>query len=178
MNLGLLMKITKDRVDETDIDEQIDSIIKSAINHCYKYDLAKLSPVTESSYIPIINGVLELPDNALLVKDTIPSIDYKKIGNKLYTKSNGVCEVIYTIALEDLINDEDEPLVREEYHYIMSTYACYQYFAHRKKTSVAQLFLQEYQMAKQEIKSMIALEELENQDGIGGVSYIKYEQEV
>lgn len=154
MKYSELIELTKNRIDELDVDEQIDLIIENAINHSYLFDLSSLDSRVSSSYIPVINGIATLPDDINKIISINPSLEYgeRRVGNAILSNRNITFTVIYTTVPTPLINDTDTPDLSEKYHYSMSTYACYEYFMHRKKNTLAQMFYDTYQRELNKLK--------------------------
>ena len=60
MNFRELIDLTNNTIDETDQDDQIDVIVKNAINKAY-LDLSNIDLRVTRAYVPVINGVATLP---------------------------------------------------------------------------------------------------------------------
>lgn len=151
MNFKQIIEITMNRINETDIDEQIDIIVKSAINHSYLHDLSTIEPSISTAYIPAINGLITLPEDFSKIINISPDNIIKKIGNNLLVSKDGIYTIMYEVTPEPLVNDEDTPLISEKLQYLLSTYACYEYFNYRKKIQVANNFLNQYLSEKEKI---------------------------
>lgn len=132
-------------IDEVDLDPQIEIICKSAINESYNI-LCNMDNRLLRAYVPIINGVATIPNNCLKIIETKPTLDINDriVGNNILTPRTGVIEILYNYLREPLVNDDDEPLIAEQLQYAMINYACYKYYEHRKKDTVAQMFFQNY----------------------------------
>lgn len=132
-------------IDETDEDEQIDIIVKLAINEAYSL-LAPMDKRLTRAFVPIVNGVSTLPNNLLEVVSIKPKLtgNDRVEGNAILTEKKGVFEILYSYVRETLIKDEDEPDLHETLQYAMVDYACYKYYMHRKKDNVAMLFFNNY----------------------------------
>lgn len=145
MNFRELIDLANNIIDETDYDEQIEAIVKSALNKSY-LDLSNLDKRVTRAYIPIVNGVVTIPTNCNKIISTIPKLEVydRIIGNSIVTDKEGVIEMLYSYTREPLVEDEDEPDLNIILQYAMVTYACYKYFEHRKKTEVANTFLNNY----------------------------------
>lgn len=145
MTFKELIDLANNIIDETDYDEQIDTIVKHSINKAY-LDLSNYDLRLTRAYVPIINGVATLPTNCTKIVSTTPSLSStdKIIGSSIVTNKTGVIEVLYAYTREALVNDEDEPDLNTTLQYALVTYACYKYFEHRKKTEVADSFLNNY----------------------------------
>lgn len=133
-------------IDETDDDEQIDIIVKLAINEAYSL-LAPMDKRLTRAFVPIVNGVSTLPNNLLEVVSIKPKLSGsdRVEGNSILTDKKGVFEILYSYVRESLTADNDEPDLHETLQYAMVDYACYKYYMHRKKDNVAMLFFNNYQ---------------------------------
>lgn len=145
MNFKEILDITRNLIDEVDIDEQIDIIIKSAINQSYR-DLGKLDSRVTSTVIPIINKLLTLPTNFVKYVDSTPKLtqEDRKIGNSFITDKTGVVTMIYEYAREYLENDSDEIDLSDNLLYALALYGAGAYFSHRKKKDMAEYFMNQY----------------------------------
>lgn len=143
-------------IDETDYDEQIEVIVKGAINSAYRMLCEEDTRLTRA-YLPIVNGVVTLPINLLNVKKIIPELgdgDYFE-GNTIITDKEGVLEILYTYIRDELKEDEDEPDIHDSLINCLISYACYKYFLHRKKSTSAQMFLTEYTNTLMSFRNLI-----------------------
>lgn len=145
MTFKELIDLANNIIDETDYDEQIDSIVRHAINKAY-IDLSNYDLRVTRAYIPIINGVASIPTNCTKIIQTVPKLDStdKIYGSSIVTNKTGVIEVLYAYTREAMVNDEDEPDLNITLQYALVTYACYKYFEHRKKIEVAESFLNNF----------------------------------
>lgn len=151
MTFKEIIDLTKNRIDtveQGDFDEQIESIVTNAINHCYLFELSKLEPDMNKAYLPSVNGLVSLPDDIDEIISIYPELEpgERRIGKNIVTDREETFELLYTMVNEPLINDNDEPNISKKYHYLLSTYACYSYFTYRKKTDIASMYLNEYML--------------------------------
>lgn len=155
MNFGELLEITKNKIDETFEDEQIDIIIKDAINSAYLSDLSRIDPTFKTSVAVIVNGVARLPSNMHFIEKLdreLEAGEYIK-GKSLFSpKEEEQIGITYAVIPEKLIEDEDEPTISESLQNLLITNACYEYFKHRKKNSVARLYQESYMLQKAEFE--------------------------
>lgn len=151
MNFKELVDLTNNTIDETDFDEQIEAIVRGAINKAY-LDLSNIDFRLTRAYVPIVNGVATIPNNCTRIVETVPKLDDKDkiIGNSIITKKQGVIEILYAYTREPMVEDTDEPDLNTTLQYALVTYGCYKYFEHRKKTDVANTFLNNFM---QEVQS-------------------------
>lgn len=153
MTFEEILEITRNRIDETYEDAQVDNIIKNAINHAYLFDLSKIDPVFKTIEVTIQDGKAILPDDLR----TIESIgrEYKKgeyrKGKTFFSPSNNEkIKITYSSVPERLSNNEDVPTISEDLQYLLSTKGCEVYFQHRKKNNLAIMYKDEYDQGKME----------------------------
>lgn len=146
MNFGELIKLTYNYIDETDEDEQIEIIVKGAINEAYSI-LSSKDARLNRAYIPIINGVATLPEDNIGIVNCTPELESSDliIDNNIITSKTGTLELLYKYVRETLVDDNDEPDIHLLLQYAMVNYACYKYFLYRKKVEVAQSFNNQYE---------------------------------
>lgn len=146
MNFGELIKLTYNYIDETDEDEQIEIIVKGAINEAYSI-LSSKDARLNRAYIPIINGVATLPEDNIGIVNCTPALESSDliIDNNIITSKTGTLELLYKYVRETLVDDNDEPDIHLLLQYAMVNYACYKYFLYRKKVEVAQSFNNQYE---------------------------------
>lgn len=154
MNFRELITLANNTVDETDYDEQIEAIIKNAINKAY-IDLSNVDLRVTKGYLPVINGIATIPTNCFKIVQTTPKLSNtdKVIGNSIITDKTGVIEMLYSYTREPMIEDTDEPDLNTTLQYAIVSYACYKYFEHRKKIDVANSFLNNYMQEVQSFNS-------------------------
>lgn len=145
MTFAELINITKNLIDETDVDEQIDIIVKSAINEGYR-NLCTIDKRVTTAYVPIINGVATLPEDYISTVKITPKFSGSDMyaGNSIITDKSGVFTLVYAYSREDLVLDNDEPDLSRTLIPALYNYAAYKYWLHRKKSEVAERFLQSY----------------------------------
>jgi hypothetical protein len=146
MNFKEILDIARNIIDETDEDEQIDVILKSAINKAY-IDLSSVYKRLNNSYIPIVNKIATLPDDLIGIEYISPSLDStdKRIGKNILTSKTGTFELIYSYIREPLVNDTDEPDLDLALQYALAMYGCYKYSEYKKRDNMVQMFMQSYQ---------------------------------
>ena len=157
MNLktfGDIVTLTKNIINQTDPDEQIDIIVKTAINHAYMNELAKEDKRITKAFIPIINGVATLPDDIMSIERLEPALnpDDMKLGNAIITSLTGRFTLIYSYLREPLVNDGDELDMNTKYFYPLALYGAYAYYKHRKKSAEEQSFYASYRQAILDLK--------------------------
>lgn len=143
-----ILDLTKNRIDELDSSAQIDVILKSAVNDAYIGELSRYDKRITSSIAPVINGMATLPDDIDTIESISPSLTggERRIGNSILSSRTVTFTIVYSYVREPLVNDTDVLDMSEKFKMLLSTYACYLYFQYRKKTSIAQIFLNDYEM--------------------------------
>lgn len=155
MNFKELLDITRNLIDEIDVDEQVDVIIKSAINQAYQ-ELGLMDSRVTSTVIPIINRLLTVPTDFVKIVTSTPSLEgSRKIGNSFLTDKTGTVTMVYEYSREMLVNDTDEIDLAQELLYPLALYGASKYFAYRKKVEVANHFIESYNNAKFDFEGRI-----------------------
>ena len=149
MNFKQIIDLAYNTIDETDYDEQVEIIVKEAINEAYQ-DLAKIDMRLTIGYFPIIRKMATLPNECIKIVEATPAIGGtdKVVGNTIVTSKTGVFEVMYATSREALVNDTDEPDLHISAHHSLANFACYKYWLHRKKIEVAETFLNKYMIER------------------------------
>jgi hypothetical protein len=165
MTFKEILDLTKNRIDELDESEQIDIMLKGAVNHAYIYELAKYDKRVSSAFVPVINGLATLPDDIDAVESISPSLvkGEKRLGNVITSSRSVTFTVLYSTVKEPLVNDTDELDMSNKFKFILSSYACFVYFQYRKKADIANMYYNEYRMG---------LEKLVNDDNFGDESVL------
>lgn len=162
---GELLTYTKNRVNFIDEDEQVDMILKEAINQSYT-TISKQIKTLQTAYLPVIDGVALLPDDCLEVIKLEPELyasDRIK-GSNILTKHEGTLTVSYVGTIDRLEKPQDVLDIPQQYIYPISTYACSQYYAFKKKLDIADYLYGNY---------MELLENLKVEDGYGANNQIQ-----
>jgi hypothetical protein len=143
-----ILDLSKNRIDELDSTTQIDEILKSAVNDAYINELSRHDKRINKAFIPVINGTATLPDDLDMVESISPSLvkGERRVGNVILSSRDVMFTIIYSYIRETLVNDADVLDISDKFKMLLSTYACYLYFQYRKKTSIAQMFLNDYEM--------------------------------
>lgn len=172
MTFKEILDVVYNTIDETDYDDQIEVIVKSAINEAYQ-SLCKEDVRLNRAYLPIINGLCTLPTNIINIVKTTPELagGDRVIGNSVITDKSGVIELLYSYVREVLINDEDEPDLHEILVNAIPHYASYKYFSHRKKGEVANIFYGNYMNAIYEFREYIK-DKTQDMTGIETIQFI------
>lgn len=151
MNLSEVLKITNDLIDETDIDEQIESIIKNAINYAYliiasKIDRRSISKeLTYSKFIKVPNDFVSVID-MLGGDEILTSDDYSIKGDTIifHTKRFSSVTMIYNKTTLPLVNPTDILDIDDRYCFACAMYGAYAYSVHRKRTELASILLSDF----------------------------------
>ena len=145
MNFGEILDLAYNLIDETDYDEQVEIIVKNAINEAYA-DLCRKDKRLTIGYVPIVRGMATLPEDIISIELCTPPLSGadRRVGNAIITDKTGVFEIMYSYTREPLVEDEDVPDLHQDLHRALAIFACYRYFMHRKKIEVAHMFLNNY----------------------------------
>lgn len=156
MNFKEIIDLAYNIIDEVDYDEQVEIIVKGAINEAY-FDMAKIDMRLSTSYTPIIRKIATLPTDCIKVVEVTPALDStdKVVGNSIITNKTGTLEILYATPREELVNDNDEPDLHNTLIHNLANFACYKYWLHRKKIDVANAFLQKYMNEKHNFETMV-----------------------
>lgn len=140
-----IQEIINNMIDEIDYDEQVDIIIKSALNQAYS-KLCKEDKRLNRAFIPIIDGVATLPSNLLSIVESTPKLDGidKVVGNKIITDKTGMLDIKYNYIRKKLVNDEDKIDLHDILQDAMISFACAKYYKHRKKIDIASMYMQDF----------------------------------
>lgn len=151
-----LIDLAKNRIDEVDVDTQIDTIIKEAINFAYIFKASKLEKQFSTNIGVVINGIVTLPDDMVNIEKITPALqggEYKK-GNTLFTNQDDgtTYTIVYAVNRTPLINTTQTVDCSDRMKYALVTYACYVYQEYRKRQQIASMYLGEYQSIISEIE--------------------------
>lgn len=151
---GDIVTLTKNTINQTDEDAQIDIIVKAAINHAYMNELGKIDKRLTKAYIPIIDGMATLPDDILSIESLSPALrpGESRIGNTIFTAQEGEFTLVYSYIRDPLVNDADEPDMNKRYFYPLALYGAYAYYKHRKKSNEEQSFYASYRQALEDLE--------------------------
>jgi len=160
-----LITLAKNRIDEIDVDTQIDTIVQEGINYAYTFKTAKLEPQFASVTIAASGGTVTLPVDLLSIEKIIPALvsptEYKK-GLTLFVNAldedleAGIAATNYTIVYKKqrtaLASTSATVLASDRLKYLLVTYGCYTYQLYRKRQVAAQLYLDEFNNGVAEIE--------------------------
>ncbi len=140
------IELVKNRIDETDADEQIVSIVKNAINRAYFEIKTRVIPDVDTYEIEIENGVGDLPFDFYQI-DYMPFMlgrNERIIGKKIFLNRDGLYNISYIKTPNELEEDDDEITLPYSLAYSCTTFGCYAYYMHRKKDSLSRGYRDEY----------------------------------
>lgn len=145
MTLAEILEITKNLIDETDEDPQIDIIVKSSINEAYR-TLCTVDKRVTTAYIPIINGIATLPVEYISTVKISPALTGRDMyaGNTIVTDKQGVFTLTYAYSREELQSNSDEPDLHPSLMPALYNWAAYKYWMHRKRAGVPEYFYNVY----------------------------------
>lgn len=151
MNLGEVITLTNNIIDEVDYDEQIESIIKNAINYAYLTIATKIDKRSEIIDITC-SKIVKLPSNCNSVIDIfaddyiLSSSDYSiKSDNIIFHNSDfSTLKLLYNKNISPLVNNDDILEIDDRYCFACAMYGAYVYSIHRKRIELAGLLLSDY----------------------------------
>lgn len=148
-----LLTFTKNRVNFIDEDEQVDMILKEALNYAYT-TISKQFKTIQTAYLPIIEGVAVLPEDCLEVISIDPALtgSDKIKGANIMTQHEGTLAVSYVGTIDPLQKDTDVLDIPQQYIYPISTYACSVYYGFKKKLDLADFHFSQYMQTLEELK--------------------------
>jgi hypothetical protein len=150
-----IIDLAKYRIGEIDEDEEIEYVIKNAINQSYLFDLSKIEERLSTSFISVVNGVATLPDDLNAIVEITPKLisgEYRR-GNAIVSKREGTTfTLVYSIIPEPLVNDTDVPDLSSKAKYLLATYACFSFYTYKKKAQMIDVYYGEYQRGINELK--------------------------
>lgn len=149
MNRLQLRTSIKNFINETDTDEQIDSILNDAIQYAYK-DLSKIDRRVTSGRLIVRRGMITLPEDLLSIESITPALgnDFRKVGNTILTSKTGTFNVIYTMARDTIGSDTEELDLHTDLFDAVILYGAVRYYDYRKKTEQSQWLMQQYEKCK------------------------------
>lgn len=150
---GQLLEFTKNRVNFIDEDEQVDMILKEALNYAYS-TISKQIKTLQTAYLPIIEGVAVLPEDCLEVISIEPALtgSDKIKGANILTTHEGTLTVSYVGIIDPLTKDTDILDIPTQYAYPISTYGCSIYYGFKKKMDLAEFYMANYYQTLEELK--------------------------
>jgi len=142
-----LVDLAKNRIDELDIDTQIDNIIQEGINFAYVFKTDKIEPEYSTTIGVVINGLVSLPSDLLSIEKITPSLngdDKKKGLTLIVSEDDGTTfTIVYKASRSPLILT-DTVDCSDKLKYLLTTYGCYAYQQYRKRQPIAQIYLDEF----------------------------------
>lgn len=165
MTFNDVLTTIRNLIDEPDVDEQIDSIVKNAVNYAYLMIVSKIDKrstskeITYSKYIKFPNDFVSLID--VLSGDEILSRDeYSVKGDMLIFHTNrfNTMTLLYNKTIVPLVNGTDVLDIDDRYCFACAMYGAYVYSIHRKRTELASLLLNDFNSLIQGDKTPTELE--------------------
>lgn len=145
-----ILDMARNIVDEVDEDEQVDVILKSAINYAYLNIITlvdKKSKVVDVTY----SKIYTLPDDFFSIIDVfsgdevLSPLDYSLKSNVIiFHKKYDNIKLLYTNTTEPFVNDTDEFGLDDRYGLACAMYGAYVYSVHRKRIELASVLLSDY----------------------------------
>lgn len=121
-----IVNIVSKSLDIKQDDTKTLALVKNATNEAYLI-LSKIDKRITRAYVPIVNGILTIPENSLGVVKTNPilTIDDRIYGNSIVTNKEGIVEIYYYYMRELLEDDEDELELNTVLQQAVINYVCY-----------------------------------------------------
>ena len=136
--------LNKLRMEPDDMEPNIKAQIYHSINEAYKIVSGKVKQVT-IDYIPVIQGIVELPKNIIGTIEFEPQLDAKLdrlVGEKLKTRREDgeVFTIKYYATPTKLENDTESPNIPERMMEALIVFPCYVYFVSKKRIDLANVY--------------------------------------
>ena len=152
MTFKEIVDLTKNRIDEVDEDEQIDIIVKNAINFAYSLLFVKVDNDIKTSSLTY-SDVIKLPSDLYSIirlasgTTELNEFDYDLKGNFIIIRNSSLksnLSISYSYYPAKLTADTDVINLKDIFCIALSIYASYVYYIYRKKTDVAAMLLNEW----------------------------------
>lgn len=151
MNLKQVMDLVNNIIDETDYDEQVDIIVKNAINYAYLTIASKIDKRSETVDL-VYTKVYKLPKDCNTVIDifsddyVLSSTDYSVKSDSIifHNKEHLNLKLLYSKNISPLINETDILEIDDRYCFACAMYGAYAYSVHRKRIELAGLLLSDF----------------------------------
>lgn len=152
MNFLDIRTLAKNRIDELDLDPQIDVIVDNAINYAYQFIATRVEKKTKTTKLAF-GKIIDLPTDFFSLvyisnnNRELRQDEYELKGDKLIIKSidvTGDIDITYVYFPELLKLDTDLFEIKDMYAIATATYAHYSYMMYRKNPQVAQMLYNEF----------------------------------
>lgn len=150
MNFKEVLDMTRNIIDEVDVDEQIDVIIKNAINFAYLNIINKIDKKSETIDV-VYSKIYKLPSNCNSIIDifsgdnVLSYVDYSvKSDVIIFHKKFDNLKLLYTKSVAPLVLDTDVLEIDDRYCLACAMYGAYVYSIHRKRIELASILLSDY----------------------------------
>lgn len=140
--------LNKLRMEAGDMEPNIEAQIKHSVNEAYKIIAGKYKEIT-IDYLPVIQGIVELPKNTIGTVEFDPKIDVKLdriVGDNIKTlrEDGTIFTVKYYATPQKLVADADEPKVPERLMEALVVFPCYIYFVSKKRLDIASSYKSQF----------------------------------
>jgi len=148
LNEIYIQVLNKLRMETGDMEPNIEAQIKHSINEAYKIVAGKYKEIT-IDYLPVIQGVVELPKNTIGTVEFDPKLDPKLdriVGDNIKSlRDDGTIFTIrYYATPEPLVEAIDEPRVPSRLLEALVVYPCYIYFVSKKRLDIASAYKSQF----------------------------------
>ena len=129
------------RMEATDVETTIENQLKRSINQAYRI-VSKQTKRLVTDYLPVINGVVDLPTNvagAIQFDPILSATTDRIVGDQIKTnrEDGTLFTLTYYATPSDLKADTDIPDIPERYYDALISYPCYVYFLSKKRIDLA-----------------------------------------
>ena len=136
------------RMEESDIEPNIEAQIKKSINDAYQL-VARKFKIINIDYLPVIQGNVELPRNIIGSIEFDPPLDNKLdrlMGDNLQTRREDgeIFTLKYFSTPEPLVDDLDTPSVPDRLLNLLVIYPCYNYYLAKKRLDLSSQYKAEF----------------------------------
>ena len=136
------------RMESTDIEPNIEAQIKHSINRAYVIVAGKNKQLL-TDYLPVIQGVVELPKNIVGSVEYDPALSPtldRIVGDSLLTKREDgeIFTIRYYATPEPLVAETDAPNIPTRLEECLILYPCFVYFLSKKRLDLASTYKMEF----------------------------------
>lgn len=145
MNYKEIIATVMNKCNVDDDDTQGIDVIKLGINEAY-FEVSQLEGNTLTMPLPIINGILTLPEDLFEIKKIEPELKStdKIEGNRIFTEHKNSLTITYSSTPEELSEDTDVPEISNKFIKGLIHYGCFSYYQFKKKDKVAASYYNSY----------------------------------
>jgi len=153
--LSDLVTLAKNRIDELDVDSQIDTILQEGINFAYVFKTGKLEKQFKIATLSPVSGIITLPDDFVKIEKIYPALSNSEYRKGLTIFVDTVDDTVYTITYESSrtsLSLTDTVVASNKLKYLLVTYGCFAYQQYKKRPQVANMYLSEFKDGMAELE--------------------------